>query len=67
MSQEAFVIHMAAGDTTAHLLVNATYHLLANEDTTLAKLKKELDTVMVDPRSRPEVRTLEKLPYLVRS
>ena len=65
LAQEGFTIHLGGGGTTAHILVNATYHLLANKDTALAKLKRELATAMVDPNVALEVKVLEKLPYLV--
>ena len=65
LAQEGFTIHLGGGGTTAHILVNATYHLLANKDTALAKLKRELATAMIDPNVRLEVKVLEKLPYLV--
>ena len=65
LAQEGFTIHLGGGGTTSHILVNATYHLLANRDTALARLKRELAIAMVDPNIRPEVKVLEKLPYLV--
>ena len=56
----------AGGETTARVLATATYHLLANKDTALLKLKNELATVMIKPDSRMGMKTLEQLPWLVR-
>ena len=55
----------AGGETTARVLATATFHLLANQNSVLVKLKNELVTVMEDPNTRPDMRTLEKLPWLV--
>ena len=65
LAQEGFTIHLGGGGTTAHILVNATYHLLANKETALVRLRKELSTAMADPNTKLEVKVLEKLPYLV--
>ena len=65
IAQDGFVILVAGGETTARVLATATYHLLANPDSSLLNLKKELAVVMEDPKIRPDIRTLEQLPWLV--
>lgn len=65
IAQEAFVIMAAGGETTGRVLTTATYFLLANKHTILARLREELATVMVNPSSRPDLRVIEKLPWLV--
>ena len=65
IAQEAFVILVAGGETTAQVLTRATYHLLASEISTLRRLKAELKTVMIDPDTQVSVHTLEQLPWLV--
>lgn len=55
---------VAGGETTAQVLTVATFHLLKNKATALAKLKVELGNVMVDPNARVDLKTLEKLPWL---
>ena len=66
IAQEGFVVLVAGGETTARVLATATYHLLANQDSVLLRLKDELANAMEDPNMRPDVRTLEQLPWLVR-
>ena len=65
IAQEGFVIIAAGGETTARVLATATFHLLANQDSALARLKDELAIAMEDPNTIPDMRTLEKLPWLV--
>ena len=65
IAQEGFVVIAAGGETTARVLANATFHLLANQGSALVELKHELTIAMEDPNARPDVRTLEKLPWLV--
>ena len=65
IAQDGFVILVAGGETTARVLATATYHLLANPDSSLLNLKKELAVVMEDPKIRPDIRILEQLPWLV--
>jgi len=65
IAQEAFVVLVAGGETTARVLTTATYHLLANKETSLLRLKEELVSVMVDPDTEPDVKTLERLPWMV--
>ena len=65
MAQEGFVIIAAGGETTGRVLTTATFHLLANRTTALLRLQQELAEVMEDPSYRPDLRTLEQLPWLV--
>ena len=65
IAQEGIGLHTGGGETIARVLADATYHILANSETVLPRLKAELATVMVDPSSRVDVTTLEKLPWLV--
>lgn len=65
IAQEAFNLVVAAGVTTAVVLTTATYHLLADQNNYLARLKQELETVMEDPYTRVSVQRLEQLPWLV--
>ena len=65
IAQEGFVVIAAGGETTARVLATASFHLLANRDSVLVKLKDELVTTMEDPNTRPNIGTLEKLPWLV--
>ena len=65
IAQEGFVVLVAGGETTARVLVTATYHLLASEPYVIEKLRNELTTVMVEPHSRVDVKVLEQLPWLV--
>lgn len=57
--------HLLAGgtDSSSYMLATITYHLLANPDK-LAKLKKELESVMPDENVMPECMAVETLPYL---
>lgn len=65
IAQEGFVVLVAGGETTARVLTTATFHILANKDTVLRRLKEELTTVMVDPDIEVDLKTLEQLPWLV--
>lgn len=65
IAQEAFNLVVAAGATSAVVLATATYHLLADRNNYLARLKEELEAVMEDPYTRVDVQTLEQLPWLV--
>lgn len=65
IAQEGFVVLVAGGETTARVLTTATYHLLANPETALLKLKEELTFIMPDPDTQVDVKTLEQLPWLV--
>lgn len=65
IAQEGFAFLAGGSDTTARVLTTATYHLLANRDTVLSRLRNELKAAMVDPYMRIDVKTLEQLPWLV--
>jgi len=65
IAQEGFVVLVAGGETTARVLTTATYHLLANRETALLRLKEELASIMPDPDTQVDVKTLEQLPWLV--
>lgn len=65
LAQEGFVIVVAGGETTARVLTAATFHLLANKHNVLPKLREELLLAMPDQGARPNVKTLEQLPWLV--
>ena len=65
VAQEGFVVLVAGGETTARVITTATFHILANKDTVLRRLKEELSTVMVDPDMNVDMRVLEQLPWLV--
>ncbi|CAD6568443.1 MAG: hypothetical protein ASARMPRED_001717 [Alectoria sarmentosa] len=64
IAQEGFVVLVAGGETTARVLTTATFHILAKKETVLLRLKEELATVMVDPDTQVDVKTLEQLPWL---
>ncbi|KAL8967514.1 MAG: hypothetical protein Q9183_002885 [Haloplaca sp. 2 TL-2023] len=64
ITQEAFVVLVAGSETTARVLTNAVYHLLANPKTVLLKLKQELATMLADTETRVGVKELEHLPWL---
>lgn len=65
IAQEGFVVLVAGGETTARVLTTATYHLLANRETALLRLKEELASVMPEPDTQVDVKSLEQLPWLV--
>ncbi|CAO1606115.1 hypothetical protein XANCAGTX0491_009615 [Xanthoria calcicola] len=64
ITQEAFVVLVAGSETTARILTNAMYHLLANPKTSLLRLKEELATLLLDSESPISVKELEQLPWL---
>ena len=65
ITEEAFDLLIPGGETTSRILTTATYHILANKDRILPRLKAELSSVLVDRDTRPDVKDLEKLPWLV--
>ena len=66
IAQEGFEAITAGSATASRVMVFAAYHILANARV-LERLRAELKQAMPDPREIPEVKTLESLPYLVRS
>ncbi|KAF2210325.1 hypothetical protein CERZMDRAFT_99390 [Cercospora zeae-maydis SCOH1-5] len=63
MAQEANVVISAGSETTAWTLSVLTFYLL-DDRTCLAKLQKELKTLVHDPMTLPSLAALEQLPYL---
>ena len=66
IAQEGFVVLIAGGETIAQVLTSATFHLLTNKSTALAKLKIELANVMLDPNTRVELSVLEQCLHVSR-
>lgn len=64
MSHEGVVSIAAGGETTARAMTIATYFLLS-EPEILRHLEEELQHIMPEPSSRPALRQLERLPWLV--
>jgi cytochrome P450 len=60
---EAVAVLNAGTETTSWALAVMTYNLLSNPEI-LAKLTRELETVVVDPTHLPAWGVLETLPYL---
>ena len=65
IAQEAFVVIVAGGETTARVLTTATFHLLDNRNTALKKLQQELDGVFEAAETTAPLKILEQLPWLV--
>ena len=63
LTDEAFVMIVAGGETTAKTLTNTVYHLLANPDW-LKLVLREIDGIMPDSSSLPTWSELEKIPVL---
>ena len=63
LTDEAFVMTVAGGETTAKSLTNAVYHLLANPDW-LKLVVAEIDRAMPDVERLPSTSELELLPIL---
>ncbi|KAI4212437.1 MAG: hypothetical protein LQ351_004870 [Letrouitia transgressa] len=64
LGQEGFVAIAAGGETCARMMSNAIFYILANRDHVLPTLAQELEEVMPTLTCRPELKTLERLPYL---
>jgi cytochrome P450 len=64
LSDEGNILIGAGSETTAQILAVLSYHLISNP-AVLAKLQKELETVMPDPNTPVKWQQLERLPYLV--
>jgi cytochrome P450 len=65
MADEAFTLIVAGGETTARAICLAIFHVLASKDSIMPRLKEELVSVMPDESSKPDLRALERLPWLV--
>ncbi|PNS16982.1 Isotrichodermin C-15 hydroxylase [Sphaceloma murrayae] len=63
VADEALVMVVAGGETTAASVTSLLFHLLDNP-TVLRQVQVELDTVMPDPAVLADWTTLEKLPHL---
>ena len=63
ITDEAFVMIVAGGETTAKTLTNTLYHLLANP-AWKDKVVQEIDAVMPDLNVLPSSAELEQLPIL---
>ncbi|PGH11994.1 hypothetical protein AJ80_06892 [Polytolypa hystricis UAMH7299] len=63
MSQEAFGMVVAGGDTTGRALANLLYHLHANPEW-LSRVQRELDGLMPDPTKMAKLPEVESLPAL---
>ncbi|PGH08703.1 hypothetical protein AJ80_07824 [Polytolypa hystricis UAMH7299] len=61
MSEEAFGMVVAGGDTTGRALANLMYHIHANPEW-LVRVRKELDELMPDPEKPAKLKELEVLP-----
>lgn len=65
MASEACAVVVAASETMSRTMALAMYYLLTNAKA-LERLEDELLTVMPDVRVIPSIRSLEKLPWMVR-
>lgn len=66
MASEAFAAVIAGGETASRTMTMAVYYLLTNVKA-LERLDEELLTVMPDVRVMPSLKSLETLPWLVRT
>lgn len=64
LANEAFVVIVAGGETTARSLAFALYHINANPEV-LQHLLNELTIAMPRSSDQPSIKTLQQLPYLV--
>lgn len=63
-AQEAFTLVSAGTETTARVIAACLFQLVERPES-LARVKEELLQVMPNAADQPELKTLEKLPYLV--
>lgn len=66
MANEVYNLLVAGSFTTSKTSSIAVYHVLANPDFH-ERLKQELESAIPDPLAMPDVKTLQRLPLLVRS
>ncbi|KAF2653981.1 cytochrome P450 [Lophiostoma macrostomum CBS 122681] len=64
MADEAFTLIVAGGETTARAICLAIFHVLANKRSIMPRLQEELLSVMPEEMSAPELKPLERLPWL---
>ncbi|KAJ5107841.1 cytochrome P450 [Penicillium angulare] len=64
IAQSGFEVIAAGGETSARILSTATFNMLSNKDTVLARLVEELEGAVSDHTLALELRTLENLPWL---
>jgi cytochrome P450 len=65
LAQEGFHAITAGSETTGRVLATATYFVLANKPVVMPRLQDELRTVMPYSDSKPPIRDLEQLQWLV--
>jgi cytochrome P450 len=63
VTDEAFVMVVAGGETTARAISNTLFHLLSNPGWK-GRVVAEIDQVMPEPATLPHVSVLEQLPLL---
>lgn len=63
ITDEAYVMVVAGGETTAKTLTNIMFHLLTNPEW-LGRVRDELDSVMPDRNVLPHYGVIEQLPCL---
>lgn len=64
LANEAFVVAVAGGETTARTLTFVIYYIHTNPRV-LERLLAEITTVMPKSSDVPSIKTLQELPYLV--
>ncbi|EOD53180.1 putative cytochrome p450 protein [Neofusicoccum parvum UCRNP2] len=64
LAQEGLTVLFAGGETGSRVLANTVYHLLANPDI-LIKVKEEIFEAAEGSEKLPDVKVLERLPWLV--
>jgi hypothetical protein len=67
LAAEAFTVIAAGGEVSARALSTASFHIIANKDRVLSVLRKELEIAFPNPGVQLDLKTLERLPWLVRS
>ena len=65
ITEETLDLLSAGGETTARTLTTAMYHILANREKILPRLKAELSGILVNREAIPDVKDLERLSWLV--
>lgn len=65
MADEAFTLIAAGGETTARVICLALFYILEDKQSIMPQLMNELVSVMPEKTTKPKLRDLEKLPWLV--